>query len=42
MIRFLEKTQNGYIYKSGGGITAYSRCEDEYDELIKKIYVPFA
>jgi para-aminobenzoate synthetase component 1 len=41
MIRFIEKTEEGLIYKSGGGITALSDCEQEYKELIDKIYVPF-
>jgi Anthranilate/para-aminobenzoate synthases component I len=40
MIRFIEKTPEGYVYKSGGGITAYSNPEDEYNEMLKKIYVP--
>ncbi len=42
MIRFMEQTPDGLIYKSGGGITAHSNCNDEYQELIDKIYVPFA
>ena len=42
LIRFIENTDAGLIYKSGGGITARSRCEEEYNELIEKIYVPFA
>ncbi len=42
MIRYIEKTAEGFIYKSGGGITANSICEDEYQELIDKIYVPLA
>jgi len=42
MIRFIEKTADGLVYKSGGGVTVQSRCEEEYDELIEKIYVPFA
>ncbi len=42
MIRFIENTVSGFAYKSGGGITAQSRCEEEYNELIDKIYVPFA
>ncbi len=42
MIRFIEKTANGLVYKSGGGITAQSNCEEEYNELIEKIYVPLA
>ena len=41
MIRFIEKTDTGLVYKSGGGITSQSRCEEEYNELIEKIYVPF-
>jgi len=40
MIRFIEKTDKGFIYKSGGGITAKSNWEEEYQELIDKIYVP--
>lgn len=40
MIRFIEKTATGYVYKSGGGITAFSNPEDEYNEMLKKIYVP--
>ena len=40
MIRYIEKTDEGFIYKSGGGITAKSNWEEEYQELIDKIYVP--
>jgi len=40
MIRFIEKTRDGLVYKSGGGITAKSNCEEEYQELIDKIYIP--
>jgi len=40
MIRFIEKQKNGYIYKSGGGITCDSVAEDEYMELQDKIYLP--
>ena len=40
MIRFIEKDNNGtLIYKSGGGITIDSKVEDEYNELINKIYI---
>ncbi|WP_423127952.1 aminodeoxychorismate synthase component I [Gaoshiqia sp. Z1-71] len=42
LIRFLEKEGDQLIFKSGGGITHLSQCEDEYLELIKKIYVPIA
>lgn len=41
MIRFIEKTPEGLIYKSGGGITSFSRPESEYQEMIDKVYVPF-
>jgi para-aminobenzoate synthetase component 1 len=40
MIRYIEKTREGYRYRSGGGITALSVEEEEYKELIDKIYVP--
>lgn len=40
MIRFIEKTQEGYIYKSGGGITLDSCAQAEYDELLDKVYLP--
>ncbi len=42
LIRFIKKNKNGMFYRSGGGITAKSNREDEYYELIQKIYVPFA
>lgn len=40
LIRFIEQTNNGLVYKSGGGITINSEVEKEYQELIDKIYVP--
>ena len=40
MIRFIEKKGDKLFYKSGGGITAKSVLEDEYNELNQKIYVP--
>lgn len=40
LIRFIEKTANGFVYKSGGGITAMSNMDEEYEELMHKIYVP--
>ena len=40
MIRFIEKNNNSYIYKSGGGITLDSDIISEYKELIAKIYIP--
>lgn len=40
MIRFIEQ-ENGQLYfKAGGGITAQSRWESEYNEVKQKIYVP--
>ena len=40
MIRFIEKTENGMAFKSGGGITHQSKARDEYQEMIQKVYVP--
>jgi para-aminobenzoate synthetase component I len=40
MIRFIEKENNRYYYRSGGGITTQSVCELEYQEALEKIYVP--
>lgn len=40
LIRYLEKSGDNYIFKSGGGITHLSQCEEEYQELIHKVYVP--
>lgn len=40
MIRFVEQTTHGMVYKSGGGITLFSTPEAEYQELIDKVYVP--
>lgn len=40
MIRYIEKTGDGYWFKSGGGITYRSKMEQEYQELIQKVYVP--
>jgi para-aminobenzoate synthetase component 1 len=42
MIRFLEQERDHLLYKSGGGITVQSKCDEEYQELIDKIYVPLA
>lgn len=40
MIRFIEKTAQGLVYKSGGGITAFSDVEKEYHEMLDKVYLP--
>jgi len=42
MIRYIEDDDNKYYYRSGGGITAMSNKESEYQEMINKIYVPTA
>lgn len=41
MIRFIEQDKNGYVFKAGGGITVNSTAKEEYDELIRKVYLPF-
>jgi len=40
IIRYLENTPAGFIFKSGGGITSLSDPKAEYQEMISKIYVP--
>ncbi|MDP4197943.1 MAG: aminodeoxychorismate synthase component I [Bacteroidota bacterium] len=40
MIRFIEKYDAGFVFKSGGGITMYSDADAEYQEMIDKVYVP--
>lgn len=42
MIRFIEKNDRGMFFRSGGGITCFSDPLTEYDEMVKKVYVPFA
>jgi para-aminobenzoate synthetase component 1 len=42
MIRFIENVDGTLYYKSGGGITASSHVESEYEEMIDKVYVPLA
>lgn len=42
MIRFIEKRDEEYIFKSGGGITYLSNAQSEYQELIDKVYVPIS
>lgn len=39
-IRFIENTPDGFVYKSGGGITTQSEAKKEYQELLDKVYVP--
>ncbi len=40
-IRFVEKNKEKLYYKSGGGITSMSVMEEEYQEVVEKVYVPF-
>ncbi len=40
MIRYIENSDDGLIYKSGGGITAMSYINEEYKELVDKVYIP--
>jgi len=40
MIRFIEKENGLYYYRSGGGITTQSDVTSEYLEAIDKVYVP--
>jgi len=39
VIRYIEKQNDTFFYKSGGGITLDSMCESEYQELIDKVYI---
>lgn len=41
LIRFIEQDNEQMYFRSGGGITAYSKCSDEYQEVLNKIYFPF-
>lgn len=42
LIRFIERTDAGLAFRSGGGITFQSDPEAEYRELLDKIYVPIS
>lgn len=39
-IRFIEQKGGKFWFRSGGGITFHSSLDQEYEELIQKIYVP--
>ena len=41
MIRYIEQGGEGLVFKSGGGITHFSDCRQEYEELVSKVYLPF-
>lgn len=40
LIRYIEKTATGLQFRSGGGITSYSDCLKEYQEMLEKVYIP--
>lgn len=40
MIRYIEKDNGNYYFRSGGGITVNSNPEEEYQEVLDKIYLP--
>lgn len=40
MIRFIENQNGQLVFKSGGGITARSNAQAEYQEMIDKVYLP--
>ncbi|GBU07238.1 aminodeoxychorismate synthase component I [Bacteroidales bacterium] len=46
MIRFIEickkETEQQLYFRSGGGITAYSNLDEEYLEVLQKIYLPYS
>ncbi len=41
MIRYVEKVNNEFYYRSGGGITSMSEMDMEYEEMHDKVYLPF-
>lgn len=40
MIRYMEKINGKYFFKSGGGITVYSDPVSEYREMVDKVNLP--
>jgi para-aminobenzoate synthetase component 1 len=40
LIRYIERTSEGFQFRSGGGITHASDPDAEYHEMIAKVYVP--
>jgi len=39
-IRYIERSAGGLRFRSGGGITALSEIDSEFNEMINKVYVP--
>lgn len=43
MIRFIEQDAGGrFFFRSGGGVTINSDAEEEYGEVLEKVYLPFS
>lgn len=42
MIRYIEQTETGLQFRSGGGITRQSVAESEYQELLAKVCLPMS
>jgi para-aminobenzoate synthetase component 1 len=40
MIRYIEKQNDTFFYRSGGGITTQSSVKQEYQEVKDKVYLP--
>lgn len=40
MIRFVEKSNDSMMYRSGCGVTSLSNVDSEYSEMIDKVYLP--
>lgn len=40
LIRYIEQEGGELFFRSGGGVTADSDCESEYNEVLNKIYLP--
>ena len=39
-IRFISEVDEKFYFHSGGGITIHSNVQDEYKELLEKVYLP--
>ncbi len=39
-IRFISQRDDKFYFHSGGGITIHSHLEEEYQELLEKVYLP--
>ena len=41
-IRFISQVDEKFYFHSGGGITIHSNVQDEYEELLEKVYLPIS